>query len=104
MLIESAIVAAAACLIGVVRAGRRTGSRRHAHLMDDPVLLDLRVDWRLVAFVCGLTVLSSALFGLAPALRASRVQPMTALKASGRRTSARAGAIRPFVMMQVAFS
>ena len=68
------------------------------------MLLDLRVDWRLVAFISGMTMLSSALFGLAPALRASSVEPMTALKASGGRASARAGAVRPFVVMQVAFS
>jgi predicted permease len=37
-------------------------------------------------------------------LRASGVEPMTALKATGGRTSARARAMRPFVVMQVAFS
>jgi putative ABC transport system permease protein len=71
---------------------------------DDPVLLDIRVDWQLVAFISGLTVLSGALLGLAAALRASSVEPMTALKAGGGRASARPGAMRPFVVMQVAFS
>ena len=71
---------------------------------DDPVLLDIRLDWRLVAFIGGLTVLSGALLGLAAALRASSVEPMTALKAGGGRASAHPGAMRPFVVMQVAFS
>ena len=105
MLIESAIVAGAACLIGVmfamVAAPAVVSMLRSA---DDPVLLDLRVDWRFVTFISGMTLLSSALLGLAPALRASSVEPMTALKATGGRSSARARAMRPFVVMQVAFS
>ena len=105
MLIESALVAAAASLIGVafaVLAAPAVVSILTS--AEDPVLLDLRVDWRFLGFIGVISMLSSALFGLAPALRASRVEPMTALKASGIRTSARTGAVRPFVMMQVAFS
>jgi len=105
MLVESALVGGAACLIGVVFAV--LAARAVVSMLtsaEDPVLLDLRVDWRLLAFIGGMTMLSSALFGLAPALRASGVQLMTALKASGVRTSTRTGAVRPFVMMQVAFS
>ena len=105
MLIESGIVAGAACLIGVmfamVAAPAVVSMLRSA---DDPVLLDLRVGWRFIAFISGMTLLSSVLLGLTPALRASSVEPMTALKATGGRTSARARAMRPFVVMQVAFS
>ena len=105
MLVESALVGGAACLIGVVFAVLAAPAVvSMLSSAEDPVLLDLRVDWRLLAFIGGMTMLSSALFGLAPALRASGVRPMTALKASGARTSARTGAVRPFVMMQVAFS
>jgi putative ABC transport system permease protein len=105
MLIESAIVAAAACLIGVMfamfAAPAVVTMLRSA---DDPVLLDLRVDWRFVAFISATTLLSSALLGLVPALRASSVEPVSAVKAAGGRTSARARAMHPFVVMQVAFS
>jgi putative ABC transport system permease protein len=105
LLVESAIVAGAACLIGVMFA--MAAAPAVVSLLrsaDDPVLLDLRVDWRFVAFISGMTVLSSAFLGLAPALRAASVEPMTALKATGGRTSARARVMRPFVVMQVAFS
>ena len=72
MLIESTIVAGAACLIGMmfalVAAPAVVSMLRSA---DDTVLLDLRVDWRFVAFISGTTVLSSAFLGLIPALRAS---------------------------------
>jgi putative ABC transport system permease protein len=105
MLIESTIVVGVSCLIGVmfatVAAPAVVGMLRSA---DDPVLLDLRVDWRFVAFISGMTLLSGALLGLAPALRASRVAPMVALKAKGGRMSSRARAMRPFVVIQVAFS
>ena len=105
MLIESALIAVAACFIGVmfaVFAAPAIVSMLTS--ADDPVLLDLRLDWRLVAFISGTTLLSCALFGLAPALRASSVKPMAAVKVGGGRSSARTGAMRPFVAMQVAFS
>lgn len=105
MLVESGVVAGAACLIGVmfaVVAAPAVVSMLSS--ADDPVLLDLRVDWRFVVFISAMTLLSSALLGLAPALRASSVKPMTVLKAKDGRTSARARAMRPFVVVQVAFS
>jgi predicted permease len=105
LLIETAIVAGAACLIGVMFATvAAPGVVSLLRSADDPVLLDLRVDWRFVAFISGMTVLSSALLGLAPAVRAARVEPMTALKATGARTSVSARTMRPFVVIQVAFS
>ena len=105
MLIESAIVASAACLIGVVFAmvaGPTVVSMLGS--TDDRVLLDLPLDWRFIVFVSGTTLLGSALLGLAPALRASRVVPMTGLNANRKRTSARSQALRPFVVLQVSFS
>jgi predicted permease len=105
LLIETAIVAGAACLIGVMFATvAAPGVVSLLRSTDDPVLLDLRPDWRFVAFISGMTLLSSALLGLAPALRAARAEPMAALKAGGGRTSAHSRAMRPFVVMQVAFS
>ena len=103
MLVESAIVAGAACVLGLlfaVAAGPAVVDMLAS--ADDPVRLDLRVDWRLVAVAGALTLLTTALFGIAPALRASSVAPMTALKAGGR-SGARAGVMRPFVAAQVAF-
>ena len=105
VLVESALVSAAACVLGVLFAS--AAAPVVVSLLastGDPVHLDLRFDMRLVAFVAGLTVLTTALFGLAPALRASHVAPMTALKAGGERAGGRVGLMRPFVALQVAFS
>jgi len=103
MLVESALVAAAACVLGLLFA-EVTGPAVVGMLAaaDDPVHLDLRVDWRLAAVAGGLTLLTTALFGLAPALRASSVAPITALKIGGR-SGTRAAVMRPFVAAQVAF-
>ena len=105
VLIESTLVAAAACILGFLVAGAAApavvGMLASA---DDPVHLDLRVDWRLAACAVGLTLLATALFGLAPALRASNVAPLSALKVGGERSATRAGMMRPFVALQVAFS
>jgi putative ABC transport system permease protein len=103
LLIESAIVAGVASLLGLVFAAA-AGPTVVGMLAppEDPVRLDLRLNWRLIAVAGSLTVLTTALFGLAPALRASGVAPIAALKA-GVRSGTRARVMRPFVAMQVAF-
>jgi predicted permease len=47
---------------------------------DHPVRLILPADWRVLAFGLALTAVVTLLFGLAPAVRASRVNPGLALK------------------------
>ncbi|MGI9071947.1 MAG: ADOP family duplicated permease [Bryobacteraceae bacterium] len=71
------------------------------------VFLELTLDWRVLGFVTGLAALTTVLFGLTPAFRASRVQPGTALKASGRGASASGESVflrRVLVVSQVALS
>ncbi|MGO8736372.1 MAG: ADOP family duplicated permease [Terriglobia bacterium] len=47
---------------------------------DNPVRLLLPADWRVLGFGMALTVVVTLLFGLAPALRASAIKPVSALK------------------------
>jgi predicted permease len=105
VLIETALIALAAGVLGLLFAGAAAPAIvAMLTSADDPVSLDLVVNWRLAAVVAGLLVILTALFGIAPALGASRVAPMTALRAGGVRSGARVGMMRPFVAVQVAFS
>ncbi len=74
---------------------------------QDQVFLELTLDWHVVGFVTGLAVLATVLFGLTPAVRASRIAPGVALKASGRGVSASGESVllrRVLVVSQVALS
>ena len=63
------------------------------------------IDGSVLAFTTGAAVLSSLIFGLAPALRAGGVDPLATLRAAGSPASRRrGGAIDPFVIAQIAMS
>jgi putative ABC transport system permease protein len=49
-----------------------------------PWALDLAMDWRLIGFAVGLAVVACLLFGLAPAVRATRVAPGAVMHLGGR--------------------
>ena len=71
------------------------------------VFLDLGLDWRVLGFAAGAAALTCVLFGLAPALRATRIEPGAAMKASGRGLTAgreRFSLRRALVVVQVALS
>ena len=71
------------------------------------LFLNLRADWRVLAFTCGLAILTCLLFGLAPAIQASHTAPGEAMKANGRGLTAarqRFGLRRGLVVTQIALS
>lgn len=51
-------------------------------------MLEMRIDWRVLAFTSGIAVLSAVLFGLAPALRAWAVEVFPTLKNDSTTVSA----------------
>ncbi len=69
---------------------------------DNPARLFLPADWRVMAFGLALTVIVMLLFGLAPALRASAVQPVSALK-GGQDPHARRRLMHALTAVQTAF-
>ena len=71
------------------------------------VFLDLAPDWRLLGFAALVAAFTCILFGLAPALRATRIEPGAAMQASGRGMTAgreRFTLRRALVVVQVALS
>jgi predicted permease len=64
------------------------------------------IDGVVLAFTTGVALVSSLMFGLAPALRAGGVDPLATLRAAGSCPSSRrrAGATDPFVVAQIAMS
>jgi putative ABC transport system permease protein len=80
MLIESLLVAAGGAALAIPVA--LLSGRALVAFLDtaaNPVMLNLTADWRLVSFVGASAVLTSILFGLAPALRVSILDPTAAL-------------------------
>jgi putative ABC transport system permease protein len=105
MLIESAILSVASCLAGALFAIQA------APLIVDMlstsqriVRFDLRLDLPVLGFLTTAGSVTTLLFGLAPALRASAVSPNDALKSGSGRQTTRIGLFRPLVAAQTAFS
>jgi len=72
-----------------------------------PIFLDLTPNWRMLGFAASLAALTCLLFGLAPAIRATRMDPGAAMKAGGRGMTAgreRFSLRRALVVTQVALS
>ena len=72
-----------------------------------PIFLDMAMDWRVLGFTAGLAILTTVLFGLTPAIRATGMAPSVVLKSGGRGMTAgraRFGLRRLLVTLQVALS
>jgi predicted permease len=108
LLAESLLLAVAGALAGAVLASFL--SRYLVSFLTtkgNPLFVELGGDWRVFGFMAGLAILTCALFGLTPALRASRAVPASAMRASGRGLTAdrsRFGLRRMLVISQVALS
>jgi|ERR1043166_4287894 predicted permease len=108
LLAESLLLAVAGTSLGAVLAG--TLSRGLVALMstaNSPLFVGLSLDWRVLEFAAGLAMLTCLLFGLAPALRATQLSPVSAMRAGGRSMSAgreRFSLRRILVATQVALS
>ena len=105
VLMESSVLTLAAAAVGVLASyavvplvvGMLTTN-------ENPVYLEAQLDWRLLAFVAAIGCLTTILFGLAPALRASRALPGQVVALGDRHHTASAGIARSLVAVQVGFS
>jgi predicted permease len=108
LLVESLVLAALGAVFGA-GLGQALSRFLVAFLSTSaaPVFLDLAPDWRVLGFAVGLAVLTCLLFGLAPALRSTRMEPGAVMKAGGRGMTAgreRFSLRRALVVAQVALS
>jgi putative ABC transport system permease protein len=103
MLVESALLAALASALGAM-VGWRAAPFVVSMLSQpqNPVRLEMGLDWRVVSFGVALTLGVTLLFGLLPALRASGTAPGDVLKGGGRVTSHRR-LTRGLIAAQAAF-
>jgi predicted permease len=88
LLSESFVLVAAGTACGLLFARWATHAMTAA--LSTPtgrIVFDQRLDWRLLAFTSGMTVLTVLLFGMVPGMRAARVDPIDGLKAQGRGVS-----------------
>ena len=84
LLIESAVLAAIGAALGLVFAAWASRALiTRISTSTTRVVLDLSLDWRVLAFTGATLVAAVVIFGVAPAFHAARVAPIDALKEHG---------------------
>ena len=108
MFVESLLLAAIGAALGAGLANLLSRFMvAFISTQGSPLFMDLQPDWRVFGFTAALAVFTCVLFGLTPALRATRVAPAMVLKAASRGMTAgreRFGLRRMLVVSQVALS
>ncbi|MFZ0818509.1 MAG: ABC transporter permease [Candidatus Acidiferrales bacterium] len=85
LLTESVLLSAVGAAVGLLLA--RWGDQLLLRMVSGtstPVPLDVHLDWAVMAFTIGVTLLTGVLFGLVPALRATRVDLNYVLRGASR--------------------
>jgi predicted permease len=108
LLVESLLLAVAAAALGALLAQALSrGLIAYMSTSDNTLAVGLGLDWRVLGFTAALALLTCVLFGLAPALRATRLAPSSAIRTGGRGATAgreRFSLRRMLVATQVALS
>jgi putative ABC transport system permease protein len=108
LLSESLMLAAVGAALGAALAqGLSRFLVAYLSTQGSRLFVDLHNDWRVLGFTAVLAVLTCVLFGLTPALRATRVAPVEILKSNGRGMTTgreRFSLRRSLVVSQVAIS
>lgn len=108
LLVESLLLAAGGASLGALLAvNLSAGLVKFVSTSNSPLFVDLTTDWRMVGFTAGVALLTCLFFGLLPAVRATYLSPVTAMRAGGRNVTAnrqRFGLRRALIVTQVALS
>ena len=103
VLIEAAIIGLFACAVGWCFAQWSAPLvLTRVNPPDNPPRLSVGMDWRVLACAAALTIGVSLLFGASPALRASAIRPVEALK-GGNDSHSRTRWMRALIALQAAF-
>jgi predicted permease len=104
LLVENAMLAVLAAGLGTLVAWRSAPLVvAMIQSSDNPVRLVLNTDWRVLGFGAGLVFFVLLLFGVVPALRASGVKPVSALKGGDDDPRGRRRLMHGMIATQVAF-
>jgi predicted permease len=91
LLTETALLGLMGGVAGLLVAGLALGAIRTINPGNIPRLEAIGLDGRVLAFTFAVSILTGILFGLAPALRAARVDLNSTLKSGGRNTQGDGG-------------
>jgi putative ABC transport system permease protein len=108
LLSESMLLAFFGAALGAILAALLSrGLIAFLTTQGNQMFVGLGMDWRVLGFTTAMAIVTCLLFGLAPALRATRVSPASVMRASGRGLTAgreRFSLRRALVVAQVAMS
>jgi predicted permease len=94
LLAETLLLSLAGAAAGLLLAKAGLASVMMMHPSDLSQLESLEIDWRVLTFTLSVSLITALLFGLAPAITGSRLNPADALKQGGRSGTAGKGGKR----------
>jgi predicted permease len=105
LLVESLLLSGVSALLslGIAQWASRLLVRQMS-TFTNTVFLDVQLDWRVLSFTVTVTTIAALFFGVVPALRASRAEPIGAIREQGSAGSRRGGVSEMMVVGQVAVS
>ena len=80
LLTESLMLSVGGCITGCILAW---WAIRSLSALDLPVAVDLRLDYRVLIFAVAISIVTGVAFGLAPALKATRIELVPTLRGDG---------------------
>jgi predicted permease len=106
VLTESGVLALLGCSAGIALAAVVIRVSHHLTAGMLPHMMQPQIDWRVLWFSLGLALITSLIFGIVPAWRASCADPSNDLKNTGRGTTAgtRARAQSVFILSEIALT
>ncbi len=93
-LMESVLLAVAGGILGMLLAWWGVNALVAAAPVDLPRLAEVHMDWRVLLFAAGVSLLAGIAFGVLPALRSAWTAPIEALKSGSRSNTEGRGGLR----------